>query len=90
MGKTFVPIPPKKGLKRMSVRTPSYKRPSHPCNDKDRVHPTMTLVDLHSMHERDLHPILHNMHAMRDQRAMRYTKCSHCGRPMKHHVGPVN
>eukprot|EP00971_Amphidinium_carterae_P047179 929192-Amphidinium_carterae.1 len=72
MGKTFVPIPPKKGLRRMAVRTPAYKRPSRTAvmktnmkkpaqyvrkqekpsvqrhgNDKDRIHPTMTLVELH-------------------------------------------
>eukprot|EP00971_Amphidinium_carterae_P292301 5802574-Amphidinium_carterae.1 len=58
-------------------------------NDKDKVHPTMTLVELHCMPEHDLHPIIHNMSAMRDRRSMRFTECSHCGCTMKHHVGRV-
>eukprot|EP00971_Amphidinium_carterae_P344922 6485604-Amphidinium_carterae.1 len=33
-------------------------------NDRDRVHPTMSLVELHCMPDRDLHPILHNMFAV--------------------------
>eukprot|EP00971_Amphidinium_carterae_P313412 6228407-Amphidinium_carterae.1 len=61
------------------VRSHESAKSRH-CRDKDRVTPTVTLLMLSTMYKRHLETMLRKMGVLDDQRCLRYSRCTGCGK----------